>query len=242
MKKLSLILFAGLITVININSTAQTFTATIADTIRVDTLGSEIIFGIHVKNVSTGNISFYAVRKLNQLPQGWQSSLCLDSCFPPNTDSIATTPEFASTPLTPGEIREVSIHVYPNTTYGTAHIKLVFGNLRTLSEQYTYNFAASAFVAGVQDKTAPGKYFISANYPNPFNPSTVIKFSIASGSPVVLRVYDMLGKEVAVLINSYKAAGEYSVEFNGNGLPSGVYLYKVSAGGYSSVRKMILAK
>ncbi|MCB0749781.1 MAG: T9SS type A sorting domain-containing protein [Ignavibacteriae bacterium] len=86
------------------------------------------------------------------------------------------------------------------------------------------------------------KYVLSQNYPNPFNPSTKINFSIPLNGLVKLTVYDMLGKEVKTLVNGNKSAGTYSVDFNASGLPSGVYFYKLTAGEFSEVRKMMLLK
>lgn len=80
------------------------------------------------------------------------------------------------------------------------------------------------------------------NYPNPFNPSTSIKYSIPERTNVKLSVYNILGSEVANLINETKNAGEYEVEFDGSKLPSGVYLYKIEAGGYKAMKKLILMK
>ena len=85
-------------------------------------------------------------------------------------------------------------------------------------------------------------YLLSQNYPNPFNPTTKIEYSIPKTSIVTLKVYDILGREVATLVNEKKFRGIYEVEFDGNGLSSGIYFYKIQAGNYSSVKKMILVK
>ncbi|MFZ2865571.1 MAG: T9SS type A sorting domain-containing protein, partial [Ignavibacteriaceae bacterium] len=80
------------------------------------------------------------------------------------------------------------------------------------------------------------------NYPNPFNPVTSIQYAIANKQFVKLIVYDVLGNEIAVLVNEEKPAGEYKVTFNAAGLPSGVYLYQLKAGEFNSVRKLVLLK
>ncbi|WP_337865325.1 reprolysin-like metallopeptidase [Ignavibacterium sp.] len=106
--------------------------------------------------------------------------------------------------------------------------------------------------------TSPREFVLEQNYPNPFNPSTKICFVIpdevrnlkdfSSQVPrndnafVTLKVYDILGNEVATLVNEEKPAGEYEVEFNGSSLSSGIYFYKLSAGSFTSVRKMILLR
>jgi len=92
------------------------------------------------------------------------------------------------------------------------------------------------------DKTVPTKFALNQNYPNPFNPSTTITFSVPERSQVTLKVYDLLGKEVATLANGIKSAQTYTVTFNAANLPSGVYFYKLTAGSYSSVKKLLLLK
>jgi hypothetical protein len=83
-------------------------------------------------------------------------------------------------------------------------------------------------------------YNLDQNYPNPFNPTTTINYSIKDGGLVILKVFDMLGSEVANLINERKEPGNYSVEFNAADLPSGVYIYKIKAGNFVSTKKLIL--
>ncbi len=85
-------------------------------------------------------------------------------------------------------------------------------------------------------------FSLSQNYPNPFNPSTKIEFSVSKASQVSLKVYNILGKEITTLVSKYLAPGEYKVNFNGIDLPSGVYVYKLSAGTFSDIKKMILLK
>jgi subtilisin family serine protease len=88
----------------------------------------------------------------------------------------------------------------------------------------------------------PMVYSLEQNYPNPFNPSTVIRYSIPKQSQVKLIIYDVLGKEVKILINEMKQAGNYEAEFDGSALASGIYLYRIEAGEYTDVKKMVLIK
>jgi hypothetical protein len=85
-------------------------------------------------------------------------------------------------------------------------------------------------------------YQLYQNYPNPFNPSTVISYQTPSDNFVTLKVFDVLGREVAELVNTYKEAGTHSVEFNGSELSSGMYLYRIQIGSYVETRKLILQK
>ena len=96
----------------------------------------------------------------------------------------------------------------------------------------------------VTGSSAPARYQLQQNYPNPFNPMTSIEYSIPVGtySSTSLRVYDLLGREVAVLVNERKAPGSYAVRFDAGGLASGVYLYRLQVASIVRTKKMILAK
>jgi hypothetical protein len=88
----------------------------------------------------------------------------------------------------------------------------------------------------------PTEYTLEQNYPNPFNPSTRIKYQVSSISKVVLKVYDVLGNEIATLVDEYNPAGIYEVEFNASSLSSGVYFYQLKSDNFTFVRKMILVR
>jgi hypothetical protein len=92
----------------------------------------------------------------------------------------------------------------------------------------------------------PSSYSLMQNYPNPFNPSTKIKFTLPQNTFVRLKIFDVIGNEVATLINEEKPYGIYEVEFNylNNGLPisSGIYFYQLNAGNYKETKKMVLIK
>jgi hypothetical protein len=90
--------------------------------------------------------------------------------------------------------------------------------------------------------TPPSNYILSQNYPNPFNPSTKISWQSPVGSQQAIKVFDVLGNEIATLVNEYKPVGRYEVEFNAANLPSGVYFYQLKTGEFISIKKMILIK
>ena len=99
-------------------------------------------------------------------------------------------------------------------------------------------------IVGIQNPgiNVPKVYSLAQNYPNPFNPSTLINYSLPKAGNVELKVYDVLGREVAVLVNEFKQVGNYSVQFNANSFASGVYFYKLVSGNFTSVKKMVLMK
>ena len=88
----------------------------------------------------------------------------------------------------------------------------------------------------------PGCYSLSQNYPNPFNPTTSISYQIPVAGNVTLKIYDLLGREVATLVNEQKHIGSYEVKFNGRNLSSGMYLYQLRSGSFVETKKLILIK
>jgi 1,4-alpha-glucan branching enzyme len=103
---------------------------------------------------------------------------------------------------------------------------------------------AATLVDVKKEETIPTAFVLNQNYPNPFNPSTIINWQIPRGSYVSLKVFDMLGREVASLVDEYKQAGSYNSQFAivNYQLPSGIYFYRLHAGGFVSTKKMILIK
>ena len=100
-------------------------------------------------------------------------------------------------------------------------------------------------VSAIEDGNLTGvvtEYGLDQNYPNPFNPSTKIRYQLAQSGEVYLAVYDLTGKEIAVLVNGSQNAGEHQVEFLGENLSSGVYMYRLTSGDQTYVKKMMLVK
>jgi len=99
-------------------------------------------------------------------------------------------------------------------------------------------------ITGVEEleEGIPSEFDLSQNYPNPFNPITLIKYQVPEASLVSIIIYDVIGREIATLINEVKQPGVYQVSFNGENLASGVYFYKMIAGDFSSVKKMNFLK
>lgn len=127
-------------------------------------------------------------------------------------------------------------------TTGTVVRTIVSGSL-------LYNFhCISVFdpdlVTGINEviNTVPAEYKLFSNYPNPFNPSTTIKFTIPKKDYVKLTVYNVLGKVVSELVNGTKEAGTYEINFNAASLTSGIYFYKLESGSFSEVKKMMIVK
>jgi len=119
----------------------------------------------------------------------------------------------------------------------------VFGGFdeqnNVVAEVEIYDFK---HVTAVQEENIPSGFLLYQNYPNPFNPTTNIKFDLPKETNVSLKIYNVLGEEISSLVNQVMSAGTHTIEFNGGKLTSGMYFYKIEAGEYVQVKKMVLIK
>ncbi|NUM63025.1 MAG: T9SS type A sorting domain-containing protein, partial [Ignavibacteriaceae bacterium] len=102
----------------------------------------------------------------------------------------------------------------------------------------TYTYSSEVNV----EVELPLEYSLDQNYPNPFNPTTTIKYSVAEDGFVKLAVYNLLGEEVATIVNNVQKAGRYEINFNASRLSSGVYIYRIETPHYNSSKKLMLMK
>ena len=144
-----------------------------------------------------------------------------------------------------------SLMVYGNQTEGenmslsyySAFENKVYENIQSIefeSDMVVGN-AIDSYVVNIYDEI-PDTYSLGKAYPNPFNPSTNIKFSIAEDGYTNISVYNLNGRKIEDLINDYKSSGNYQVEWNANNVSSGVYFIKMDANGFSSTQKIMLIK
>ncbi|MCA1801485.1 MAG: T9SS type A sorting domain-containing protein [Rhodothermaceae bacterium] len=159
------------------------------------------------------------------------------------------------------EFNTVSVPLAGNTTHSiqpdwealsqsTLEIYIDNGNNGTIDDTLTVVNQTTSIERDRESPSLPETYNLAQNYPNPFNPSTVISYQLPAAGQVTIRVYDFLGREVALLVNEFKAAGRYEVTFDGSNLASGVYLYSIEAvnasgsrgGIFNQTRKMLLIK
>jgi len=206
-------------------------------------IGEDMVFYIDVTNISGVSQTVFIVRTINDLPEDWSSSLCFDACFPPWLDSIATTPDFGSSPLDPGESRELSLHVTAVNNDSTAYFQLQAGTFSNPTDRIIVNFTATTIPVSVdEENNAFNNYNLVQNYPNPFNPTTMINYNVGEPGLVQLKVYNVLGVEVATLVNEQQYSGNYLIDFNALNLSSGVYFYSLTVNNFTQTRKMILEK
>ena len=93
-----------------------------------------------------------------------------------------------------------------------------------------------------EDPGKPDEFKLNQNYPNPFNPNTLISWQTPVNGWQTLKIFDILGNEVATLVDEYRSAGSYEIEFNATSLPSGVYFYQLISGSFIQTNKMVLLK
>ncbi len=112
------------------------------------------------------------------------------------------------------------------------------------SNRWSIGHATATIITGIAEKEgeAPHQFVLSQNYPNPFNPSTKIQYTIVNRQFAMVKVFDLLGREVATLVNEVMQPGTYTVTFDGSHLASGVYFYRLEGGDFVSVKKMVIVK
>jgi hypothetical protein len=121
---------------------------------------------------------------------------------------------------------------------GIHNTRLVQKLLRDAITLYTPSVTAIS----LESNTTPNRYTLSQNFPNPFNPTTEIRFSIPQAGNVKLTVYDAIGKQVGEIVNEYLSAGIYNYTWNASNLASGIYFYRIVAKDFTMVKKMVLLK
>lgn len=221
---------------------AQDIEFTAQDTIVTGAVGEELVFVFHLKNISQTPQTAFLVRTMNQLPTDWQSSLCFESCFAPFIDSVATNADFFSSPLQPGEEREVSLHVFTLNNAGTANLRIEAATMRSPDSRIGHSLTATASIVSVDDEALIRDFTLQQNYPNPFNPSTRINFALAQQSPVTITVSDITGREVAKVVDGVYQAGEHAVVFDAAQLSGGVYFYTLQSSQGRITKQMLLLK
>jgi hypothetical protein len=197
---------------------------------------------------------------------GWHSILVAPFLLNPTMDStpMPDSIDFSWNSVSGAETYELQIsydNAFKNIYFGSfpsADTSLNFGSLVEDTTYYwrvranntndhsnwsaTWRFRTARITSVEQNNAVVKQFELSQNYPNPFNPTTRIHYSVVGNQNVTLKVYDVLGREVATLVNERKAPGTYDVSFNAGALPSGVYFYRLKAGSFTSTKKLMLLK
>lgn len=235
--KLSILLL--LFSAVSIHAQTFSFVRTspaIVDTSFTDSLGGEIVSYAYLNNLTNQNINVFLTRTVNNIPSGWESAFCFSVCLPPFIDTMRVTD------IQPGS-HEVSVHFYPYINPGTGYVTIKAALLSPPYDTVTVTFGGRYNPIGIKQLSEVVEGFkLNQNYPNPFNPNTKIGFAIPKAGYVDLRVYDILGREVKVLLSQQLSTGEYEVEFDAKNFASGMYYYRLQTEDNVSVKKMTLVK
>ena len=121
---------------------------------------------------------------------------------------------------------------------------IIAGHITETADKDVWLIKLASTAVGIEEELdfLPEKYSLSQNYPNPFNPVTTIKYSLPQSGEVTLLIYNLIGEEVARLVNGHQSAGEYNAEWNASKVSSGIYFYRLKAGDFVLTRKMVLLK
>ena len=227
--------------------------------------GKNYVFEIYISASGTGDPN--GTIPDNNGGNNYQSTFTTDAAFPVELSSFSSAINGSTVELNWATATEVNNYGFDversadNITFNKIGFVAGAGN-SNVQKQYSYsdaNLARGKYYYRLKQVDTDGKYeysqvvqseiagtlnkfTLSQNYPNPFNPNTVIAFALPKDSNVKLSVYNMLGEEVAVLVNGVMSAGNHSVDFSATNLNSGMYVYRLEAGEFSSVRKMTLLK
>lgn len=156
---------------------------------------------------------------------------------------VATNASFVSPVFstTTSATNAIFLNLQYNTTYYW-RVQGIGSNGATGPWSNTWDFTTQTITGVAVVGGVPDRFELAQNYPNPFNPSTTIRYSVPSTSPVTLKVYDVLGREVETLVHEEKSPGVYEINFDASKLASGLYIYRLVAGDFVSVKKMTLLK
>lgn len=184
-------------------------------------------------------------------PQGQEAVLVPTAFSTGNNDLMTVFDDLADSSLTNAALIPFSPRVKPsdvlsifNGTNCSGYWRLTFVDNVGGDIGYVSGWGVQpTIVTGNNNNTeTPNRFFLAQNFPNPFNPTTTIKYGIATDSRVKITIYDILGKEVQTLVNELKKAGSYQLTFNASSLSSGVYFYKIEAGDFVETKKLTLIK
>ena len=204
-----------------------------------DSVGS---FNGTLNNTSSSTITIAVVRRVNALPEGWTSSICLGGiCYNESLDSVAIE-------LNSGDSTDCGILAWTNGV-GTGMIQLDLFDLNNINEHIFVDLNIyTGTAAGVgDDRLVPKQIILYPAFPNPFNPVTTLRYYLPEDAMVNTNIYDMMGRLVRTMVNSQQNAGYRSIRWNatndaGEPMSAGLYLYMIKADEFRETRKMILLK
>jgi len=156
------------------------------------------------------------------------------------------TPDGQSFAINLNEIKNISQTINLDPTWDADSLSVVVFvqsvSSKTVYQSATIRYNELTITDSENENISPAEFVLHQNYPNPFNPSTTISWQSPVGSHQTLKVYDLMGREVATLVDEYKPAGSYEINFDASSLPSGIYFYILTSGEFSATKKLVLLK
>jgi hypothetical protein len=222
--------FAALRNGISLMDTAGAYAASVTFSVYIP---SDIPTGTNIQFVLAGDAAINSAQIQSDNIVGSKIVAGQWNTITMNTDSLVR-----SGLVDPTKSAQVGV-VIPEPGNSTWAGKLYFDNLTFYGITQSGQLTA---VAKSNNSLLPTDYKLYNNYPNPFNPETTIRYDLPKESNVVIKVYDITGKEVTTLVNENKKAGVYSLRFNGSNFASGIYFYRITAGYFTKANKMIILK
>ena len=137
-----------------------------------------------------------------------------------------------------GTTTEMKYYSFTDNISLINNVDIIYYRLKQIDFDGTYEYSNEVII----EISQPQSYLLNQNYPNPFNPTTMISWQLPESNFVILKIYDVLGNEISTLVNEEKSAGEYEIEFSAENFSSGIYYYKIVAGNFVDVKKMLLLK
>lgn len=219
------------------------------DTLFISQFGTIVDFNFKMESLFhtyDGDISFYikspgGTEVMLSNRYGSSGDNYINTLF---DDSAATPISSGTAPFTGSFRPESPLNVFNGTDIHGAWILRVHDQASSDTgrvNRYCLNIIYNALLA-VNNQQLPVKFELGQNYPNPFNPVTKINYSVPKQTLVTIKIYDILGREVKALVNDIKAAGNYEIDFNGSQYASGIYFYRMEAGDFTDVKKLVLLK
>ncbi|MFO7526580.1 MAG: T9SS type A sorting domain-containing protein [Ignavibacteriaceae bacterium] len=219
-----------------INSTNAIMSRGIVNVVPTDNLIKTTDGGNSWNSFPSPNFAFGSTDyEFLSIEHGWITTI---SKLIVRTTNMGSNWDTLQTPLTLDDVIKNFEFFNPNISYGISSNHIFFTN----DGWVTYSIVDSIVTNVDTQQSLPTQFILYQNYPNPFNPATVISYQLSVSGNVTLIVYDLLGRETSTLIDEYKPAGRYEVEFNATGLSSGVYYYKLIYGDKIETKKMILLR
>jgi hypothetical protein len=209
------------------------------DTVSVSGTGVQAICAVNRKEINFDSIHG-STTKIDSFVVTNNGNVGLTVKVGSTSQFFSVLPESASIGVSASVTFRVTFR--PDTAVGTKSGWLVLIHNGPTSPDSIYIFGDVTTDVNDWKDNLPTEFGLSQNYPNPFNPTTEIRFSVGTYGHTSLRVFDLLGREVAKLMNEEKPAGSYRMTWNASGIPSGVYFYRLEAGGLVETRKLVLVR